>query len=64
MNKPEYGTNILAVDFVGDLDGDMLPDLLLNEVGSNGSSMLLFLSSKAETGFLLKLVRKVTHACC
>ncbi|MCC6723119.1 MAG: SH3 domain-containing protein [Saprospiraceae bacterium] len=64
LNRHEHGSGIMALDFSGDLDGDGIPDLIMNEAGSNYSLQLLFLSSKAEKGFLLKLVRKVTIACC
>jgi hypothetical protein len=55
---------IANIRFVGDLDGDAQPDLIIENYFSEGYETSLFLSSEAEKGFLVKLVRKVLGSCC
>ncbi|WP_295767410.1 hypothetical protein [uncultured Mucilaginibacter sp.] len=51
-SKPDYGCTIL---FVGDVDGDSVPDLLVDTSGSeNVMSITLYLSKPAEIGKLFK----------
>ena len=64
LGAPAYGSGLCAFHFAGDLDGDNKLDVLLDESGDRYTSVMLFLSSKAEPGFLLKLIRKVVQACC
>ncbi|MVN90804.1 hypothetical protein [Mucilaginibacter aquatilis] len=51
-SKPDYGCTVL---FIGDVDGDSVPDLLLDTSGSeNTMSTTLYLSKPAEKGKLFK----------
>lgn len=50
--------------YLGDLDGDGGMDLILRFPNYYGEGTMLFLSSRAEKGQLLKLVRSMFTACC
>lgn len=74
-NKSEKGTLLAALPslddntpeilFIGDLDGDNLPDLILDTSGHyNASSPTLFLSKPAGSGKLLKAVAIHTSVGC
>ena len=54
LNKPEYD-NPLEIKFVGDLDGDLKYDYII-QYGDKGSIILLYLTSKAKTGNLIEKV--------
>ena len=60
-----WGSGGLAnIRLAGDLDGDAQPDFIIENYIMEGYETSLFLSSEAEKGFLVKLVRKVFGACC
>lgn len=50
--------------YLGDLDGDGGMDLMLRFPDYYGERTMLFLSSRAEKGQLLKLVRSMSTTCC
>lgn len=55
---------IANIRFVGDLDGDAQPDFIIENYFEGGFETSLFLSSEAEKGFLVKLVRRALGSCC
>ncbi|MEO1262486.1 MAG: SH3 domain-containing protein [Bacteroidota bacterium] len=60
-----WGSGQLAnIRLVGDLDGDAQPDFIFENYLMEGFEASLYLSSEAENGFLVKLVRKIFGACC
>ncbi len=65
MQMAYWGSGGLAnIRMAGDLDGDAQPDLIIENYLMEGYETSLFLSSEAEDGFLVKLVRVVIGSCC
>ena len=61
----DWGTHGIAnVRFAGDLDGDELPDFILESGLEMGYEIQLLLSSEADKGFLVKLVFLMMGSCC
>ena len=52
----EFGEGY-ELEYCGDIDGDMKPDIIIRSCSTKGCNSVLFLSSKAESG---KLLRKVS----
>lgn len=62
-NMYEFDT-VPVILFVGDLDGDNEPDMVLNTVMYNSSSLVLYLSGNAEQGQLLKpMAMHISYGC-
>ena len=60
-----WGSGELAnIRLVGDLDGDAQPDFIFESYLMEGFEASLYLSSEADKGSLVKLVRKIFGACC
>ena len=65
MPMAYWGSGGLAnIRMAGDLDGDAQPDFIIENYLMEGYESSLFLSSEAEDGFLVKLVRMVIGSCC
>ncbi len=59
-----YYEGAIFIEFMGDLDGDKKPDLILTRYFETGGETFFMLSSEAEEGFELKLIEKFYWGCC